>query len=78
LSEYPPEIVDYVCDPRTGSARRLKRLPMLAENAEACEQKRVYAESVAKIRATKASEQRAIIADPQAPTYAKEPRAKLA
>jgi len=30
-------VVDYVCDPRTGIARRLKFLPTIAEVAEACD-----------------------------------------
>jgi hypothetical protein len=50
LSEYPPEIVDYVCDPRTGLARKLKRLPTLAEISEACESRMDYARAVASLR----------------------------
>lgn len=37
LAEYPPEVVEYVCDPRTGLARHLKWLPTIAEISEACQ-----------------------------------------
>lgn len=40
LSEYPVEVVEYVCDPRTGIARHLKWLPTIAEIAEACDTRR--------------------------------------
>ena len=40
LSEYSPEVVDNVCDPRTDIARRLKWLPTIAEIAEECDARR--------------------------------------
>jgi chorismate mutase len=46
-------------------------LPTLAEIAEACDKRLEYAEAVAKLRA-KASQQRAILADPAAQTSVKE------
>lgn len=36
LEEYPPEIVEYVTDPKTGLQRRLKWPPTPAEVVEAC------------------------------------------
>lgn len=36
LEEYPPEIVEYVTDPKTGLQRRLKFPPTSAEVVEAC------------------------------------------
>jgi hypothetical protein len=50
LVEYPPEIVDFVCDPRTGLPRRLKWLPTIAEIAEACEHRMEFAKAVVNIR----------------------------
>jgi hypothetical protein len=37
LAEYPPEVVNVVCDPRTGIATRCKFLPTIAELTEALE-----------------------------------------
>jgi hypothetical protein len=36
LAQYPPEIVEYVTDPKTGLQRRLKFPPTPAEVVEAC------------------------------------------
>jgi hypothetical protein len=36
LGEYPPDVVEFVTDPRTGIAARLKWLPSIAEVHEAC------------------------------------------
>jgi hypothetical protein len=65
FGEYPPEIVDYVCDPRTGLPRRLKWLPTMAEIAEACDQRMEYVKALASLRQV-AARKRAIIDDPNA------------
>jgi hypothetical protein len=39
FSQFPHEVVDFVCDPRTGLPRTLKWLPTIAEIAEACEER---------------------------------------
>jgi hypothetical protein len=70
FAEYPPEIVDYVCDPRTGLPRRLKWLPTIAEIAEACDLRMEYAKAVAYLRQIAAQKQ-AIIADQGASESAK-------
>lgn len=70
LSEYPPEIIDYVCDPRTGLPRRLKWLPTMAEIAEACDARVEYARTVAIVRKMVAA-RRAIVADPSSSDAAK-------
>jgi hypothetical protein len=70
LAEYPPEIVDFVCDPRTGLPRRLKWLPTVAEIAEACERRMEYARAVVNLRQI-AARKLSIIADPVASESAK-------
>jgi hypothetical protein len=70
LAEYPPEIVDFVCDPRTGLPRRLKWLPTIAEIVEACERRMEYAKSVVSLRQI-AARKRSIIADPGSSDSAK-------
>lgn len=70
LAEYPPEIVDFVCDPRTGLPRRRKWLPTIAEIAEACEHQMEYAKAVVDLRQI-ATRKRSIIADPGASDSAK-------
>lgn len=37
LSEYPPDVVEFVTDPRTGIQKRKKWLPDVPEVVEACE-----------------------------------------
>lgn len=37
LAEYTAEVIDYVCDPRTGLPAKLKWLPTVAEVREECE-----------------------------------------
>ena len=37
LSDYPPDVVRHVTDPRTGIQRRLKWPPTIAEIVEACD-----------------------------------------
>jgi hypothetical protein len=68
--EYPPEIVDFVCDPRTGLPRRLKWLPTIAEIAEAGERRMEYARAVTNLRQI-AARKRSIVADPEASASAK-------
>jgi hypothetical protein len=65
LSEYEPEIIDWVCDPRTGLPRRLKWLPTVAEIAEACDLRTQYAKLAAANREL-AARHRATIDDPNA------------
>jgi hypothetical protein len=40
LGEYPRDVVEFVTDPRTGIAARLKWLPSIAEVHEACREHR--------------------------------------
>lgn len=68
LSEYPAEVIDYVCDPRTGLARRLKFLPTIAEVAEACDQRMEYVRTLE----TGIRRQRATLANPNASEHAKQ------
>src|SRR6266496_4989720 len=37
LAEYPPKVIEYVTDPRTGLPRKMTFLPSVAEVGEACE-----------------------------------------
>lgn len=70
LSEYDPAVVDYVCDPRTGIARRLKWLPTIAEIADECDIRAAIQKNVDALRAM-AAQKRATIADPNAADAAK-------
>lgn len=65
LSEYPAEVVDFVCDPRTGLPRKLSFLPTVAEIAAACDARMEYAEAIAKLH-KRAEKERAIVANPNA------------
>jgi len=65
MSEYPPEVIDYVCDPRTGIARRLKFLPTIAEVASECDIRVGIQKTVAALY-LKATRMRSILADPDA------------
>lgn len=71
LAEYPAEVVDYVCDPRTGIPRRLKWLPTVAEIAEACDERVSYAETVALV-GRMAQAKREIMADENASSASKD------
>jgi hypothetical protein len=42
LSEYEPEVIRYVTDPREGIARQSKWMPSIAELSEACEAKKKW------------------------------------
>lgn len=42
LAEYPESVIEFVTDPRTGIARRLKWLPSIAEVAEACDREKTF------------------------------------
>lgn len=42
LAEYPEAVIEFVTDPRTGIARRLKWLPSIAEVAEACDREKTF------------------------------------
>lgn len=42
LADFPPEVQDFVTDPRTGLPSRLKWLPTVAEVREACENSASY------------------------------------
>ncbi len=65
LNEYPPAIIDYVCDPRTGVANELKWLPTIAEISAACDTRLEY--SKLRMRADAiAREKQAIVEDPDA------------
>lgn len=70
LSEYPVEIVDYVCDPRTGIARKLKWLPTIAEIVEFCDEQKRRAGIVADLRRY-GDQHRATVSDPHATESAK-------
>jgi hypothetical protein len=37
LADYPPDVIEYVTDPRTGLPAKCKWLPSVAEVREACE-----------------------------------------
>jgi hypothetical protein len=65
LSEYPAEVVDHVCDPRTGLPRKLKWLPAIAE---ACDERLEFMKAAAVLR-KKVERFRAIIADPDTGDY---------
>lgn len=70
LSEYPQEVVDFVCDPRTGLPRTLKWLPTIAEIAEACDVRVELAKRVAVLR-DGVSARRAVLVHPEATDEAK-------
>jgi hypothetical protein len=65
LSDYPPEVIDYVCDPRTGLPRTLKYLPTIAEIVDACDSRMKLAEALEKLR-QRAERERATLANPNA------------
>jgi hypothetical protein len=65
LGEYPSEIIDYVCDPRTGLARSLKWLPSIAEVAEACDKQLQHQRTRDDLR-RRAESLKAILTDPRA------------
>jgi hypothetical protein len=75
LSEYPPDVVAYVTDPRTGLQQRSKWLPDVPEVREACEDAmapRYRAQREAQARAEREAEatrQARIAAEPK-PTLA--------
>jgi hypothetical protein len=70
LSEYSREIIDYVCDPRTGLPRTLKWPPTIADVAGACDKQVELAKTIAALRAH-AVRQCEIIGDPKASEHAK-------
>jgi len=47
LSDYSPEVVQFVTDPRTGLPSKVKWLPAVAEVKEACEERRLHLVRVA-------------------------------
>lgn len=65
LDEYPPSVIDFITDPRTGLPNRLKWLPTVAEVREACETQLGIAKNVIAV-SLMAQEKRAILADPRA------------
>lgn len=58
LNEYPPAVIDYVTDPRTGLANRLKWLPTVAEVREACDLQLATAKSLIRLREMAAAQLR--------------------
>jgi hypothetical protein len=70
LSEYPAEIVEYVCDPRTGLPRTLKWLPTIAEIAEACDNQVERAKTLRLLQG-EAARLTSIVNDPDADDGAK-------
>src|ERR1700742_3387067 len=42
LEGFPDEVIRFVCDPRTGLARRMKWPPTISEVVEACEEHEDY------------------------------------
>jgi hypothetical protein len=63
LNEYPPAIIDYVTDPRTGLPNTLKWLPAVAEVREACNLRFDIAKNLIRIQRM-AEQKRRLINDP--------------
>lgn len=42
LEQYPDEVINYVCDPRTGIQRRSKWPPTISEMVDACDDHREF------------------------------------
>lgn len=65
LNEYPPAVIDYVTDPRTGLPNRLKWLPTVAEVREACEMRFTTAKLLINL-GEMAKQKRLLLEDPNA------------
>jgi hypothetical protein len=55
LSEYPPEVIDYITDPRTGLPSKSQWLPSVFEVRRACEEHQDYLRKVELVRAKRAA-----------------------
>ena len=60
LNEFPPAVIDFVTDPRTGLPSRLKWLPTVAEVREACEVRFETAKNILRLKEMAEEKQRII------------------
>lgn len=60
LNEYPPAVIDFVTDPRTGLPNRLKWLPTVAEVREGCDLQLATAKNLIRLRERAEQEQRTL------------------
>jgi hypothetical protein len=51
LNDYPPEVIDYITDPRTGLPSKSQWLPSVFEVRRACEEHQDYLRKVELVRA---------------------------